>query len=270
MKKLFDMMKVDLITMNGGKNSTKITAIVFVIFIGGTGFLFSPIAGVYCPFILGTFFVPVLFHNELKYHSGRMWSLLPVKRRDLVNSRFLLVMGLYVISSVVFYVLMLISLKLKPYYLFFGNDSENMDIIKLIVVHIGGAFTELGFFNLIYFTAFAIGLTVAANGLRRYFRDPESFSGKIIIGASKRKTKEMKRYDVIGGAVALIAIIAVILFITGIIEIGPAVLVVLQVILQLAEAANGFLLGAVMIISSVISAAYQYICTVLEHEDKEL
>ncbi|MDE5991646.1 MAG: ABC-2 transporter permease, partial [Oscillospiraceae bacterium] len=190
MKKLFDLMKIDLITMNGGKNSMKTIAVLIVVCCGFTGFCISPIAGVECPFLMGVFFVPMLFRNELKYHSGKLWGLLPVSRRDIVNARFLLVLGLYTISSLLFYLLMLISLAFKPYYLFFGEDAENMDIIALLAERSGGALTALGVFNLIYFAGFAIGMILATGTLRNYFEDPEMVELSLSLGKVKAHKKD--------------------------------------------------------------------------------
>ena len=175
-------MKVDLITMNGEKNSMKTLAVTMIVFWGGMGFLISPIAGVECPCLMSAFFVPMLFLNERRYHSGKLCGLLPVSRRDLVNARFLLVLGLYTISSLLFYLLMLISFVFKPYYLLFGADAENMDIILLLAKSSEGSLTALGVFNLVYISGFSVGLIIAAGSLRNYFNDPDSLELSLSLG----------------------------------------------------------------------------------------
>lgn len=266
MKKMFDLMKVDLITMNGGKNSMKMIAVLIVACCGFTGFCISPIAGVECPFLIGAFFVPMLFRNELKYHSGQLWGLLPINRRELVNARFLLVLGLYTISSFLFYLLMLLSLAFKPYYLFFGEDAENMDIIALLAERSGGTLTSLGLFNLVYFAGFAIGMMIAAGILRNYFRDPERFE----MALSLSKIHKAQKTEYVLALFVLAVILLWVLIVSGVLPIGTAAAVIIQLVAQLAGAANGFLLGTVLVIMAVFSAIYQYICTVLEYDEKEL
>lgn len=266
MKKLFDLMKVDLITMNGEKNSMKTLAVTMIVFCGGMGFLISPIAGVFCPFLMGAFFVPMLFQNELKYHSGKLWGLLPVGRRDLVNARFLMVLGFYTGSSLLFYLLMLPSLVFKPYYLLFGENAEKLDIISLFAERSGGALTVFGVFNLIYFAGFAIGMMVAAGSLRNYFKDPERFERSLSLGKIRKAAK--KEYVI---ALSIFAVILLfVLIVSGILPTGSVAAVIIQLFTQLAGAANGFLLGAVLVTMAVFSAIYKYICTVLEYDEKEL
>ncbi|MDE7302131.1 MAG: ABC-2 transporter permease [Oscillospiraceae bacterium] len=267
MKKIFDLMKVDLITMNGGKNNLKIIAVLIVVFCGFTGFCISPIAGVECPFLMSAFFVPMLFRNEQKYHSGKLWGLLPVSRRDLVNARFLLVLGLYTISSLLFYLLMLISFVFKPYYLLFGADAENMDIISLLAKSSGGSLTALGVFNLVYISGFSVGLIIAAGSLRNYFNDPDSLELSLSLG---KKHKARKKYHGIELSVFAVILLLWALIVSGILPIGPTAAVIIQLFAQLAGAANGFLLGAVFITMAVFQAVYKYICTVLEYDEQEL
>lgn len=263
MKKLFDLMKVDLITMNGGKNRMKTLAVLMIVFCGGMGFCISPITGVYCPFLMGAFFGPMLFQNELKYHSDKLWGLLPIRRRDLVSARFLLNLGLYTVSSFLFYLLMLLSLVFKPYDLIFGEDA--VDIIAQLAQRSGGALTVLGVFNLIYLAGFAIGMMVAAGSLRNCFKYPERFDPSQSLGKA-RKTEENAILSLFLIAVLMLWVLIVI----GVLPIGTAAAVIIQLFAQLAGAANGFLLGAVLVTMAVFSAIYKYICTVLEYDEREL
>lgn len=266
MKKLFDLMKVDLITMNGTKNSMKTLIVVIIVFFGGMGFCISPIEGVCCPLLIGAFFVPMLFQNELKYHSGKLWTILPIRRRDLVNARFLLILGLYTISSFLFYLLMLLSLILKPYYFFWGEDAEKLDIITLLAEGSGGTLTAFGVFNLIYLAVYAFGMMTASRILRNYFKDPERIEG--LLSFSKIKKTRKKEYLL---ALLIFAVILLwVLIVSGILPLGSVAAVIIQLFSQLAGAANGALFGAVLVTMAAFSAIYKYTCTVLEYDEKEL
>lgn len=266
MKKLFNLMKVDLINVNGGKSNMKTIAVLIIVFCGGMGFFISPIAGVYCPFLMGAFFVPMFFQNELKYHSGKLWGLIPIRRRDLVNARFLLIMGLYTVTSFLFYLLMLLSLVFKPYYLLFGKDAENLDIIVLLAEGSGGALTAFGVFNLIYLAGFAFGMTIAAGILRNYFKDPERMEGLLSLG----KVHKARKTEYVLALFVFAVLLLWVLIVSGILPLGSAAAVIIQLFTQLSGAANGFLLGAVLVTMAVFSAIYKYICTLLEYDEKEL
>ena len=258
-----NLIQADIITMNGGKNNLRFTMILMLVIFGSMGFLLSPLMGLYCPLMLSGFFVPMLFQNEMKYHSEKMFSLIPISRKELVTSRFLLTIGLYTVCDLIFYLLMLLSLNLKLY----RKITDTIDIIGYIVKKSEGSFTELGFLNLCYFAAFAIGLIVSANALRMYFRDGELFAAAFSITT---KTKKMPLKNYIPAILIILAIFIFFLIITGIIPIGTAMLVILQLFIQLAEAANGFLLGAMLTAIAVMEAGYHYICTVLEYDQKDL
>lgn len=266
MKKILDLIRVDLITMNGGKNNMKMIFVLMFLFSGVLGFLFSPLLGLECPLLMGGFFVPMMFQNEIKYHSEKLYSILPINRRDLVKARFLLTTELYTALFLVFYLLMMLALKLKTYHLIFGNNAEEMDIIRSIVKMSDGAFTELGLFNLLYFTAYSFGLITSAGSLRKYFKNSKSFSGILLIGKKKKADKKEWAF----GIFIIFVVVLWLLIVAEIIPAGSVILLILLLFLQLAQAANGFLLGAVMVTIAVFSAIYKYVCTVLEYDEKEL
>lgn len=261
MRRILDLIRVDLITMNGGKNNMKTILVLLLIIFGLLSFLFSPIVGIYCPLVTGVFFVPMLFGNELKYHSDKLWGLLPIRRRDLVSARFLFTTTIYTALFFVSYLLMLLSQKLKLYYLVLGDSAEELDFITLIVQRSGGGYTELGLFNLLYFGAFSFGLIIMTRGLRNHFKD-----NKTIEVSLKKASKKEYVYLLL----SFVLILLLVLIVSGVLPIGSVALAFLQLFLELAQAANGFLLGAVLVMIAVFSALYKYICTVLEYDEKEL
>lgn len=258
-KKILYLIHADLITMNGGKNNMRMIAVLMLVFFGGLGMI-SPLIGLCAPLLMSEFFVPMIFNNEVKYHSEKMCVILPVSRRELVQARFAMSVGLYVIVCFVFYLLMMLSTKLKLCYLLFDEVADNTDIIKII------ALTDMGLFNLLFFAVFSFGLLFMASSLRKYFKDNKSFVTELTIGSSRKKTKKTRAASVLIPA----AIVLAALIIFGVLPIGPAGIVITQLIIQLSEAANGFLLGTVLLTIALFSVVYQYICTVLEYGEKEL
>ena len=107
-KKILDLIRTDFITMSGGKNNIKTAIILGALLFGGLGFLFSPLMGLYVPLGFSGFFVPMMFQNEMKYHSEKMFAILPVARKDLVRSRFLMSIVLYLAMALLFWHLKLL------------------------------------------------------------------------------------------------------------------------------------------------------------------
>ena len=264
-KRILDLIHTDFITMSSGKNNMKIPVIIIVLLFGTLGFLFSPLLGLYMPLGFSGFFVPMLFQNEIKYHSEKMFALLPIHRKDLVRSRFIMSIVLYLVFAVLFYLLMLISLKLKTYYIMYGEDAEHLDIIKMLVQSTDGSMTELGIFNLLYFGAFSFGSTFISGNLRRYFKDSKVFDATLSKGL-KKVTKQDYAYTLL----AFVLILVLILGVTDVLPVKNAVVPVFLLFLQLAQIADGFLLGTVLVTMAIFSTIYQYICTVLEYDEKEL
>ena len=261
MKKIYNIIHTDMITMNGGKNNLRGIVILITLIFGAMGFFVSPIAGVYCPFEFGCFFVPMLFQNEQKYHSEKMYSLIPIDRKDLVRSRFIFTIGIYTVMSAIFYVLMLISMKLEWYL----NLTEGDDVIAMMTAKMGG-FSKLGLFNLIYFASFGLGLILSSSALRNYFRDSRTISAAI----SFEKLKKPEKKDIFFAVLIFGIIILWGLVVSGVIPMGATIAIILNLFSQLAQTADGFLFGAVFIAMGIFSMIYKYICTLLEYDVKEL
>lgn len=261
MRRILDLIRVDIITMNGGKNNTRSMLIMLLVIFGVLGFVFSSLVGIYCPLLVGGFFAPMIFSSERKFHSEKLWGLLPIRRRDLVNARFLLSITVYTALFIVFYLLMLLSQTLKLNDIIFENGSAELDLVAILARQTGGAMTELGLFNLAYFAAFAFGLMFLTGSLRNHFKDSKAADGTL-----KKATRKEYVYLLIIAAIGLLWA----LIISDVIKIGPLLMVLAQLFLQLASAANGFLLAAAMVAIGVFSAIYKYVCTVLEYDEKEL
>lgn len=260
MKKLFDLMKVDFITMNGGKNNMRMIFIFLFIFCGVFGLFITPIFGVYCPMLMGGLFVPTVFKNERKYHSEKLHCLLPIEKQDVVKARFIMIIGLYTIMSFIFYLLMILSIILKLYNLFWGEAGIDLEFLTLLAESSNGTFTKFSLFNLIYLVAFAFGMMMASGTLRKHFKD-----NKTMELSFKKITK--KEYIIF--LAVIVMLIIWVMIVSGILPVGTAVLVLMQLVIQIAEAGGGFLLGAILLTMAVFYVIYKYICTVLEYEDKE-
>lgn len=266
--RLKNLIRADLITMNGSSSNLNKILVVLMLLTLVIGFLLTPVFAAALPTMTGTFFVGMLVQNEVKYHGEKLYCVLPVSRRELVRSRFLLSVGGYLAGALILYVLMLLAIRLKTYYLLDPESAPEIDLLRLFAARSGGSMTEYGAFNLCFFTSFALGLKLLGMSLHRYFRDNSAFSalgGMDGLQLRRPKKKELLHYLLIFGLLLLF-----VLFVTDMLPIGTAGSMFFLLLMQLAMAADGVLFCAVLVALASFSVIYKYIRTQLEYEEKEL
>jgi hypothetical protein len=110
-------------------------------------------------------------------------------------------------------------------------------------------------------------MCVTAGSLRKYFRDPEKFNFSISMAAHIQKSGKQE-FILLG--IILGIILLIMLVVTGIIPLGAPVSVIVQLVTKLSQAADGYLLGAVLLTIDGFYCAYQYISTLIEYDQREL
>ena len=254
--------------MSGEKNSMRSMLVMTMVFSVALEFLISPLGGVIGVVLTGSFFIPVLFHNELKYKSHKMWGLLPVERKDLVRSRFILIMMLYIAMGLILYLTALISLKVRLYEYIM---PETGNFLKEMTIATDGMMTEFGLLNINFAVFSAFGIRAMGSSLKQYFLNKEAFSTSLDLGIMKRKKTAKEKGKLIFTLIsALVLTIAFVLIITGIWDISAILSIVAGLLLQLAQAGNGFLLGFVLISEAVLNLIYKYIVTLVDYEKYEM
>ena len=178
-KRIADLIRADIIMMNGGKNRLKSTMIIFFIFSIAVGFFINSAAGmIYAPIIMGVLFVPMIFANEQKYHSEKMYAMIPVDRKEVVRSRFIMTIGLYTIVCLIIYTLMLIAMKAALYKKILGGFDAAELYLDKINSAFGAHMSLFGLNNLLFWVSFSMGLSISAGTLRKYFKNGKSISLK--------------------------------------------------------------------------------------------
>ena len=191
-KRIADLIRADIIMMNGGKNRLKSTMIIFFIFSIAVGFFINSAAGmIYAPIIMGVLFVPMIFANEQKYHSEKMYAMIPVDRKEVVRSRFILTIGLYTIVCLIIYTLMLIAMKAALYKKILGGFDAAELYLDKINSAFGAHLNLFGLNNLLFWVSFSMGLSISAGTLRKYFKNGKSISTKI----EGRSLREYQKRD---------------------------------------------------------------------------
>ena len=240
--------------MNGEKNSLR-TLLVIIAVIGILGSLFlDPAVGFVCLLLIAAAFVPTVFQVQSKNNCERLYSLLPIARKQLVAARFIFVASVYLILSVLTFAVMKISLALGIY----KNSGFYEDLLAKMNSGIG--YPRLC--DMLFFLIFAAGASLICITLRERFRNSEKTTAADSI-AVKPKT--------LLTALAFIALyIIIMLYFSGALPLNAAGSVILQLVIQLATAADGVLLCAVMTALALFSAVYNYVCTLLEYDDRDI
>lgn len=269
MQKLLDIIRVDLITMRGGKKNNLVSlAVVMLVFMLVGGFCFSPAAGsVMAPLIFAEFFPLMITQNELKYHGDKLWSVLPVSRRDQVSARFLLAVGSFAAATVIFYLLMLLSMTLKIY----NQMQDEGEILEILAEKSG--MSEFGLLTLATAFGFTLGILISANTLKQSLCDKESLASVLGIKSDDKKDKKSRQRRRKRSLYAVLAIVIVVLaelILSGLLPIGTALAFVMSIIGKIAEIGNGALLCAVLLTVALFHTAFCYVSTVIAYEDKEL
>ena len=258
MKRIFHLMYKDIIAMNGGKGSS---VMMLFLLLGIFAFLtFAiPSGGLIAPCVMGAGFASMLFQNETRYHSKELNAVLPVSRRELVCSRFLLAYILYSVVCLLFYGVV--------YWAYSANffNMNDADLFSKLSVNTGGMLTPAEALNLLYITAVAVGAVLLSGSLRGFFTGNSLSSAESISDMSANRKLWFRLYALVFAAFILWGLI-----ISGFLDIGMIFGLITAVFGQLARAARGYMLSAVILAAAFMFVMYRYISTVVEYEDKEL
>ncbi len=260
MENIKRIIRSDLVTLNSGSNKMKWAYIALLVFLQLFGLTISPLLSGYSSIFVAMMSVTMLFGKEVKNHGEKMYCLLPVKRSDIVKARFITVMSLNIITTVIAFFSMLLSLKLELYLKLVGED-----IISLMMKRTPDMNISRFRICLIAFLLFSgAALITAASMLRTYFKNPN------LLGADFGKSEKMSKRDAVGVTVIIVILLLIFANISGVIPLGAALVIVVQLLSQLASAGGGVLLAAVLLVITLLEIAFQFICTLIEYGDKEL
>ncbi len=260
MQKYIDLMRIDLLTMKGDKNSMR--SMLILLFVGSiAGEIFvSPMFGFIGMLMVGGMIVATWYQSQSKCHTAKLFGLLPVSRKDIVAARFMLFIGLFLAMSVVMYAFMELSLVLGIHKEIAGDMQAMLDKTGADIDF--GSACRLGFF-----VFFDFGMFLVAASLKGYFTAPAAYETAAGLGTA---TSKMNAKGALTAFVILITAIVLSLFFSGVIYLGTAGAVILQIFIQLFTAGGGIMFGLVMITLAGFSAYYNYLCTVIAYEDAEI
>ena len=252
MKSYLDLIRTDLIMMSGGKSSMLSLAVMTLIFGIAVGIFLDPLGVLICMFMVSAMAPTIVFQLQSKNNCERLYAVLPIERKHIVTARFIFMAAVYLALCVIMYAVVKISFAL--------NIFENSGYYENLVSSLGMNYETL--VMILFFVVFAVGAAVVGITLKSWFLDSEQ---NIISGARKLNPKRTIIFLFV-----FAALIFVILVLSGEIPLSAAALVILQLMIQLISAADGVLFSAFMITLGVFSGVYNYICTVLAYDDRDL
>lgn len=261
--KIKTIINADLITMRGSKKSNLLLAAVTGCICIFGAFLVSPLVGSYLPLVTGLLIVPLLFQNEQRYHCDKLYCLLPVTRKDVVNARYLFTAALNLVTCLSNFAVTLVSYKFKVYLKVIGDDN---DILDKLTAALSSSLSKTGVIVVTCFAMNALSFIMCSSILRNYFKNPESIG----VNVSLSKSKKLKKSDYVGLGFTIVIMIIFLSIMTGQISIAPAIAVVAMVIGQLASVGDGFMLCFLLLFISAAETLFQYFCTLIEYTDKEM
>ncbi len=255
MKLYLDLIRTDLIMMNGGKSSLMPLAVMILLFGIAGGLLLDPLIVVICMFVVSVMAAPMIFQLQSKNNCERLYAVLPIGRKHIVTARFLFMAAVYLALCIIMFAVMKISFAMKIF--------ANFGFYDKMIAALGLGISYEQVVGMLFFVAFAAGSAVTGMTLKEWFTNTDH---ELLGGAHKK----MNPKTVIAVLLFIALYIIIMLYFTDVLPMNAAAAVVLQLIMQLVTAAGGVLFSAAMIALGALSGIYSYICTVLEYNEKDI
>ena len=164
MNKLTALMKVDIISLTGRKNSTPMLMLVMlaIAVVGGLAiFPFGVVIGIFTVFIIAN----NIFTIESKNGYEKLFGMLPIDRKSIVYARYLLTGISTLVLSVPLYGLGALSLRLRLFEALSADEVKYADISLAIMPEI----SEFSAFSFTFFAYFLLGCVISALTMRFAF-----------------------------------------------------------------------------------------------------
>jgi hypothetical protein len=259
MKKIIDLIRVDLISASGRNKGKFLVILALTIMFVIVGLLTEAIFMVFSIVVIGVMLVPFITMAEPTHNTGKVFTVIPTDRKSIVISRFALTTGIYTVFSAVIYILFLLMEKFSEFH---GTAiSKDVNEIYDISNGFGTGVQMKALENSMFWLVFAVTLMVMAGQHRKYFKK----------GISSKNNSLLRSFlKVLGGIALFYALSAGTVLISNIDILKPAHIVFLNMILALAAPMNGLLLGIVLIFIGFGFTLYQLVCSVVDYEAREL
>ncbi|MDE7288453.1 MAG: hypothetical protein K2N71_02975 [Oscillospiraceae bacterium] len=254
MKRIFDLMRVDLIALGGKKSGAFKAAVIILAICIFPVILLLPSFGAIYLFIGAVFISPIIIEGEIRSDYGKTFCILPADRKSVVLARFLLTALLVSGMGILMYILMQLSLAI-------GVGSKIMGSITEIFVLLGISPSVSGFYNILFSGAFTIGMIIMSKQMRNYFKN----------GAGSKRSSLMRNVlKILLIYIVIIIVVTVLIYVSKVPFIQTAFSLIFSILSALSQPADGILLCLTFFVIGYGTAAYQAVCAVLEYDEREL
>ena len=255
-----NLVRLDLIALNS-KQKRLIPVMLVLLAVGTVGaFFLEPALMLICMLIVSGMLPGMLFRTEESSHSAKVFSVLPVERKDIVSARFLLLTVLLVCISLLSGFVMQISYHI---HIFAMKDFYD-DIFSILMPDITDALKLNGFYKSLFALTFMFCMGHQAKGLRKYFREGDTAAAESSLRRiGKKILLPVMIYLLFELAILLIGIPAYKAFMSVLGGLG-------SIITAMMKLGNGLVLSLICIAAGFGFAAYHYTAATLEYDDREL
>ena len=259
MKKIIDLMRVDLISANRGSKGLFFVMLLLTAMFLVMGILTEAVFMGLGIVVLGVMLVPFFTMAEKTHNAGKIFTVIPTDRKSIVISRFALTTGIYTVFSVIIFILYLIMEKFSDLHL--TSISKDVRDVYEVTSGFGTGIQMKALENSLFWLAFAVTLMVMAKQHRKYFKN----------GISSKNNSLLRSFlKILGGVALFYAIGTAIILIFNIDILKPTLIVLINMLMALAAPMNGLLLSIVLIVIGFGFTLYQLVCSVVDYEAREL
>lgn len=251
MKRIANLMKIDLIALGGKKNSAFIGLIVLFVIFTVYSYFIPCFLAFYIPFF-SALLVSMIVKQELAFDYGKTFCVVPTDRKSVVLARFLMTVSAVTAVSLILYAVMRIMM-------LFSTEIAEFYEVMAEFFNIGISMTALC--NIIFSGCLALGLIIMSANLRKYFR----------YGAVNKKNSLLRTVLIILLVyIILVIVVSALIYSSKVPFVQTVYNLTAGIFYALSRPAEGLLLSLTLIVIGYGAAAYQTVCAVIEYDEREL
>lgn len=248
MKTILDLIRIDLIALNGKKSGVFVAMPVLFVICAIYSFFLPAFVALYIP-LFGVLLISEITNRELKADYGKTFCVVPADRKSVVLARFMLTASAVTALSLAVYCIMRI--------LAFFNHNYADELMEIFSIGISAE----ALCNVFFSASFAVGMMIMSGSLRKHFR----------YGAANKKRSLLRTVlKILLVYIALMIVVSVLTYISDVPFVQTVFQLIAGIVNALSRPAGGLLLSLTLIIIGYGAAAYNTVCAVIEYDEREL
>lgn len=258
MKRIIDLMRIDLMGFKG-KKDTDFKFFLFFTIVLGIALIFAGSFVSLFVLVVAIVMCNILIRNEEKKGYRKSFGVVPTDRKSIVIARFVLLTLITTITGVIVFTVMTIANKSGLYDTVWtdGAYAETDRLVDAVLT----PFIDKTASRIVFGIVFMISLMVMSSMLRKYYKK----------GYKPKKNAALKGVlKVVGGYFGFGFLAAVIIFTPVKRIVFPVIAVIFAVLKSLAMPFNGMLAMLLFIAAGYGFAVYMAVCAVVDYEKREL